>query len=189
MSIIQEYEELLSIKRYSLQTVKTYKSAVRKFLNSFPGMDPLSISIKEIEYFISLLVTSSSISQTYQKQLVGAIKFLYNDLLRKNIHLNYLYPDRRDFKSPNVLSKVKVTCVINLISNLKHKAINFTIYACGLRFNELFELRVKSIDSKRMLIKVKQWKGKKTAKLCFLKKLLTLLRQYFIEFRPNEYLF
>ncbi|MBX3044269.1 MAG: tyrosine-type recombinase/integrase [Candidatus Kapabacteria bacterium] len=189
MSLIVEYEKLLSIKRYSLSTIKVYKFALRKFLNSFPGRDPLTISIKEIEYFISLQATSNSISQSYQKQLVGAIKFLYNDIYRKNINLNYLYPDRREHKLPNVLSKEEVSCVINSINNLKHKAIISTIYACGLRLDELLELRVKNIDSKRMLVKVEKGKGKKDRFVMLSEKLLLLLREYYSEYKQKDFLF
>ena len=189
MNIIVEFEKLLTIKRYSLTTIKAYKNALRKFLTSFPGRDPLTINIKEIEYFFRMQATSNSISHSYKKHLVGAIKFLYNDLYGKNINLNYLYPDRREHKIPNVLSKDEVSSVINSICNIKHKAIISTIYACGLRLNELLELRVSCIDSKRMLIKVNQGKGKKDRYVMLSEKLLSLLHEYSNEYKPKDYLF
>jgi hypothetical protein len=63
-------------------------------LTFFHPKSPESIDVKEIEAFISEQVTRNGISASYQKQLVGSIKLLYNEVYRRNLSLNYLYPDR-----------------------------------------------------------------------------------------------
>ena len=64
-----------------------------------------------------------------------------------------------------------------------------TAYSAGLRVGELLNLRVVDIDSKRMLIKVIQGKGRKDRVTLLSRKLLDMLRQYFLQYRPVEYLF
>jgi len=93
MSVIEDFKQLLTIKRYSPRTIETYTNALRQFLTFFHPKSPESIDVKEIEAFISEQVTRNGISASYQKQLVGSIKLLYNEVYRRNLSLNYLYPD------------------------------------------------------------------------------------------------
>jgi len=75
------------------------------------------------------------------------------------------------------------------ISNLKHKAIIMTIYSAGLRISECINLKIKDIDSNRMQIRVEQSKGKKDRYTLLSAKTLEILRAYFKEYKPKEYLF
>jgi site-specific recombinase XerD len=88
------------------------------------------------------LVYQKNISQAYQKILVGAIKLFYNELLRKNYKLNYLYSDRPERKLPVILDKTEVQLLLNSVDNLKHKAILSMIYSAGLRLNEAIEMKL-----------------------------------------------
>ena len=67
---------------------------------------------------------------------------------------------------PVVLSPAEVGQFFQAITNLKHRAILMTAYAAGLRVSEVVALRVEDIDSKRMVIRVRQAKGAKTATSC-----------------------
>lgn len=135
------------------------------------------------------MVTNKGISQAYQKVMVGAIKLFFNELLGKNYKLDYLYPDRYEKKLPDVLDKSEVRQIIDTIQNLKHKSIIALIYSAGLRLNEALELKLNDIDSKRMLIKIKQSKGKRDRYVPLSEKILILLREYYKEYKPKEYLF
>jgi integrase len=62
-------------------------------------------------------------------------------------------------------------------------------YAAGLRLNELLHLKVGDIDSERMVIHVKQGKGKKDREVMLSPALLETLRAYWRQARPRGYLF
>jgi site-specific recombinase XerD len=64
-----------------------------------------------------------------------------------------------------------------------------TAYAAGLRTSEVTHLRVKDIDSKRMLIHVQQGKGRKDRYVMLSPTLLELLRAYWKAERPSGWLF
>jgi len=53
----------------------------------------------------------------------------------------------------------------------------------------MLELSVKSIDSNKILIKLEQSKGTKDRYVMLSEKLLSLLRWYYREYRPKDYLF
>ena len=87
------------------------------------------------------------------------------------------------------MSTAEVSLILKATTNIKHKAILMTAYSAGLRLNELVELKIVDIDSKRMQIKVTQGKGKKDRYTLLSSKLLDILRQYFITCKPCVYLF
>ncbi len=186
---IQLLIQLLEVKRYSSNSIETYVNAFRQFLVHFKGQDVDTLTVKQIEQYINLQVTEKKISISYQKQLVAAIKFWYNGVLGKKITLDYLYPDRAEFKIPVVFSQEEIKKMLNVCENSKHKAILATIYSCGLRLSELTNLMIKDVDSSAMTVTVRQGKGKRDRVVVLSKKLLILLREYFVQYKPKEYLF
>ncbi len=189
MNYLNDFKILLTIKRYSYSSIKSYSHALKTFFDAFSGTDPAYITVHQIEDFINSLVVDKKISQSYQKVLVGAIKLFYNEILRKNYDFNYLFPDRTEKKLPVVLSKMEVKLILDSINNLKHKAIISLIYGTGLRVSEAVEMQIGDIDSKRMVIRIRQAKGKKDREVMLPANLLLLLREYYKVYKPKKYLF
>lgn len=183
------FRQLLLVKRYSTNSVDAYVNAFRQFLIHFQGQDVDGLSKSQIERYISLRVTESNISVSYQKQLVAAIKFWYNGVLGKNMNFDYLYPDRAEFKLPVVFSQAEIKAILDSSHNIKHKAIIATIYACGLRLSELTGLKVADIDSSTMTVVIRKGKGNRDRIVALSEKLLELLRAYFIKYKPKVFLF
>lgn len=183
------FVQLLQVKRYSTSSIDTYVSAFRQFLMHFVDTDVDSFNKKQIEHYLNYMVTNRKISVSYQKQLVAAIKFWYQDVLGKKMQLDYLYPDRGEFKIPVVFSQAEVKLILANCENLKHKAILATVYSCGLRVSELTNLKITDIDSNTMTVTIRQSKGNRDRVVVLAEKLLILLRDYFKEYKPKEYLF
>jgi site-specific recombinase XerD len=117
MEHLEDFKKLLTVKRYSYNTITSYSYVLKKFFTYFNDKTPEDIQPSQIEQYINHLVADIHISPSYQKMLVGAIKLFYNDLLRKNYHLNYLYPDRSEKKLPIVLEKSEVRHLLNSTQN------------------------------------------------------------------------
>ena len=66
---------------------------------------------------------------------------------------------KKEKKLPVVLSPAEVAQFFGAITSLKHRAILMTAYAAGLRVSEVVALQVDDIDSRRMVIRVRQGKG------------------------------
>jgi len=183
------FVQLLQVKRYSTSSIETYVNAFRQFLTHFINADVDLLNKKQIEHYINFMVTDRKISVSYQKQLVAAIKFWYQDVLGKKMQLDYLYPDRGEFKIPVVFSQAEVKLILENSENLKHKAILATVYSCGLRVSELTNLKITDIDSNTMTVTIRQSKGNRDRVVVLAEKLLVLLREYFKEYKPKDYLF
>jgi len=90
---------------------------------------------------------------------------------------------------PDIFSLNEVKTLLNETKNLKHKAILATIYGLGLRISELIHLKISDIDSDRMVVFIRQAKGKKDRTVMLPENLLKLLRNYFLKYNPKTYLF
>lgn len=61
-------------------------------------------------------------------------------------------------------------------------------FIIGMRVSEVINLLISDIDSKRMIIFIRNSKGNKDRIVPLSQKVLELLRIYFTEYRPKEYL-
>jgi integrase/recombinase XerD len=66
--------------------------------------------------------------------------------------------------------------IIEATENIKHKSILCLAYAGGLRVSEIVNLKIMDIDSQRMVINLRQAKGRKDRIVMLSEKLLELLR-------------
>jgi integrase/recombinase XerD len=88
-----------------------------------------------------------------------------------------------------LLSVDEVRRLLGAPTNIKHRAVLTLIYATGVRLNEATHLRVRDIDGQRMTVHIRCGKGGKPRMLPMSTALRDLLRAYWIEQRPRDYLF
>jgi site-specific recombinase XerD len=98
------------------------------------------------------------------------------------------HPKRR-LTLPGILSAEEVTRMLDSTYNLKHWSILATFYATALRCSELQHLKVDDIDSKRMVLHVREGKGRIPRDIALSPVLLERLRIYFRQYRPKNWLF
>ena len=188
-SQIQKFRQWMRQRRYADQTIRTYTSLLEVFLCSFPNKHVDNITINDIEEFNYYHVIGKGFSASYQNQMINAIKLFYLKMLGIKMEFKELERPMKSRHLPAVLSKEEVSDLILSVRNIKHKAILSVIYSAGLRRSELANLRIMDIDSKRMLIQIKQSKGAKDRVVGLSKKVLTLLREYYLLYKPQYYLF
>jgi site-specific recombinase XerD len=165
------------------RTVANYSSVLSKFLTHF-NKPPKEISASEIENYLLTLNSTA-----YIKQNIGAIKHFYKLVINQPRKFNNIPYPQSEYKLPKVIDKFILKNKINSISNIKHKAILHLIYGCGLRVSEATNLKITDIDSQRMMIRIVQAKGKKDRYVGLPNTTLSILRQYYKDYLPNNYLF
>ena len=79
---------------------------------------------------------------------------------------------------PVILSRDEVKALLLAPRHLKHRVILATLSATGVRVSELCQLQGTDIDSQRMVIHVRQGKGKRDRFVMLSPDLLPLLRRY-----------
>jgi site-specific recombinase XerD len=99
------------------------------------------------------------------------------------------------YKLPVVLSPVEVDEFFQHVCTIRYRAALMTAYGAGLRVSEVVALQTGDIDSKRMLIRVQQGKGKKDRYAMLSPRLLSVLRAWWrstgrpAKVAPTEWLF
>jgi site-specific recombinase XerD len=120
---------------------------------------------------------------------INALKFYYEQVLGKErFFWEIPRPKKREIL-PKVISKERIADLINSIENVKHRTIIMLTYACGLRVSEVVSLKVKHIDGKRRTIFIEKGKGKKDRVLSLNPNMLIMLREYYKQYQPKDYLF
>jgi integrase/recombinase XerD len=186
---IEAFIRWMRQRRYADQTIKTYSGMLKVFFSHYPDKSIKDISVSIVEDFNYYYVIQKGFSASYQNQMINAIKLFYLKMMGMNMELKNLERPRKGHYLPTVLSKKEVGDILRLTRNIKHRAILSLIYSAGLRRNELINLRLADIDSKRMLIQIKNSKGAKDRLVGLSEKILTLLREYYTLYKPKYYLF
>jgi len=187
MKILKIFEEKLRYKNYSEKTINLYVSYLSFFLIQEEIKDAYGVTTQKIVNFLENK-SYSSISQ--QNQYIGCLKLFAKYILnKKDIHLSKIERPKSEKKLPQVIDHNHIINQLSKIENIKHKAILTLTYSVGLRVSEITNLKIEDIDSKRMLIHIKNAKGKKDRIVPLSQTVLELLREYWKEFRPSIYLF
>lgn len=186
---IETFKRYLLSKRYSPNTINTYSDALKSFLTFCNTKAVKDISNDDFIAYNNDYIIKNKFSSSYQNQIVNAIKLFFKIVKDSKIEIDKIHRPKREKKLPNVLSKEEVLKIIDATENLKHKTLLALIYSAGLRISEAINMKLRDIDSIRMLIHVKNAKGKKDRYTLLSEKVLLLLREYYLVYKPKEYLF
>ena len=189
IKVPSEFIKTMKLKDYSIRTLKTYTSMLRLYMNFYRTRALDDLSDEDIREYLLYLVDKKNVSQSYQNQAINAIKFYYEQVLGRPTQTYYLQRPKREVKLPSVMSEAEVLLLLKQVDNLKHKAALSLIYSAGLRVGELINLKICDIDTSRSQIRIHQAKGKKDRVSLLSLNILKLLRQYYKEYRPKEWLF
>ncbi|MEG8946418.1 site-specific tyrosine recombinase/integron integrase [Rosettibacter firmus] len=187
--LVDSYIKILHLKKYSPATEKTYLNHLNLFLDYVKNTKVSHIDSKFLLDYFNYIKESKKFSYSSMKQALASIRFLFLDVLKKEIDFNFFIKIKKHRNLPNILTTEEVKNIINSIVNLKHRAIISTIYSCGLRISEVVNLKVEDINSSAMIIKIVNPVGKIDRTVMLSEKLLELLREYFKEYKPRVYLF
>ncbi len=188
-ALISKYKHTLALKNYSQSTINSYKNGLHKFIKYIQKNELEEITPVHITDFFVRTKKEHDYSYSAMKQLIASVRFLYVEVLKKEIDFDFYIKIKRPNKIPVVLSVEEVQRLLNSFTNIKHKAIFTLCYSAGLRVGEILNLKVEDIDSDRMQIRIHQGKGQKDRYSILSEKVLGLLREYVKEYRPAEYMF
>ena len=179
----------LKLRNYSHKTLTSYRSWLRDFVRYFAPRHPRELGGEDVRKYLLHLIEEKHFSAGSINQAFNAIRFLYVELYKKPFVVEGVPRPLKDEKLPTILSQEEVVRILNVVRNVKHKAILMLIYAGGLRVGESVKLKLSDIDSKRMMIHIQGGKGRKDRYTLLSEAALAQLREYYKEFRPRDFLF
>jgi site-specific recombinase XerD len=179
--------EDMTIRKLAPKTQQGYIRTIKDFA-AFVGRSPDTASLEDVRRF-QLHLAANGAHIAILNHTVAALRFFFRVTLRRSDiieHTTFIHEPR---KLPVVLSPEEVARLLDAAPGLKYKAALSVAYGAGLRAAEVISLKIGDIDSKRMVIRVEQGKGRKDRYVMLSPHLLELLRAWWRAARPQGWLF
>lgn len=167
--------EDMQLRNLSAETQRAYVHYITG-LARFYRTSPDQLSLEEIREYQLYLINERRYSPETVNAFVSAAKFLYNVTLETPWPEDALPRCRVPYKLPVVLSAAEVDEFFHHVCTIRYRAALMIAYGAGLRVSEVVNLQLGDIDSQRMLLRVRQGKGKKDRYAMLSPRLLVMLR-------------
>ena len=188
-SLRQMFVEDMQVRNLSPHTQTSYVQQVSLFARHF-DKSPIELGPEEIRSYQVYLTNEKKLAVGSILIAVAALRFLYKVTLHKDWSFEQAIPaPKKPQTLPIVLSPEETLQFLDCVEDFKHRTILTTCYAAGLRISEAIQLKPTEIDSKRMVIRVDQGKGKKDRYVMLSPKLLDTLRGWWRVEKPTNWLF
>jgi integrase/recombinase XerD len=184
----QRMIEELRLRNSSEYTIRSYIGSVERFARYY-GKSPERMKAEQVRSYLLYLLDERKLSWSAIHVNRSALRFLYVRVLRQRWFDEEIQAPKRPIQLPTVLSAEEITRILDATRNLKHWTILATLYATGLRCNEIRLLKIEDVDSKRMLIHIQNGKGQTARDVNLSPALLERLRIYWRWRKPKDWLF
>jgi len=183
----QRFLDDLRLRNYSPRTLEAYVLRVAQFAQHF-RRSPDQLGMEDVRaYQLHLLEQQASWSRF--NQTVCALRFFFGVTLGRADQVPLIPYGKRPRTLPSVLAPEEVLRLFDAAPAGRQRLRLQVLYACGLRLNELLHLRPTDVDSARMVVMVRQGKGRKDRLVPLSRRLLQELRDYWRMYRPTGWLF
>jgi site-specific recombinase XerD len=180
--------EDMGIRNFAENTQHSYLQQVSLYARHF-DRSPARLGPEEVRAYQVYLTKTRKLAPGTVSIATAALRFLYKVTLKQTWAPDDIPMPKVPFKLPVILSPEEVMHFLNSVASHKHRTILTATYAAGLRVSEATCLKVTDIDSKRMMLRVDQGKGRKDRDVMLSPRLLEELRSYWKVARPKVWLF
>jgi len=189
MSALREAVLLqMRLRGFADKTVEAYIHAMEQ-LWAFYRQSLESLTCEEVQCFLDEIIRFRKLAWATVNVYFSAYRFLYEQVLKRQVH-EFSIPRRgRSGTRPGVLSRPEVDRVIEAPRGIKHRALLAMTYGSGLRVSEAVRVKIADVDRSRMMLRVEQAKGHKDRYTVLSKRALGLLEELWRRERPAEYFF
>ena len=179
--------EDMTVRQFVDKTQADYIRHVRTF-TAFLGRSPDTATADDLRRF-QLHQAETGARPPSINSSVAALRFFFTVTLDRPELARGLVFVREPRKIPVVLSTEEVARLLEAAPGPKYKAALAAAYGAGLRIAEVANLKVSDVDSKRMLLRIEQGKGRRDRFAKLSERLLELLRDWYRIARPPLWLF
>jgi len=184
----QRMQEDLRLRNFSERTIRHYTHTVADFAKHF-RKSPDQLGSEHVRAYLLFLLNDRKLAWGTIQGARSALKFVYTRTLKQTWFDQEVIKPKIRRKLPTVWSREEVCALLDAEMNTKHRALLALYYSAGLRCQEALDLKVSDIDSKRMVIHIREGKGKFPRQVMLSPKLLEILRIYWRWRKPKDWLF
>jgi len=181
--------EDMTLRGLAENTQEIYLRAARAFVG-FHMKPAAELGTEEVRHFVLFLLNVAGRSPSTVNVVIAALRFLYGTTLGCPEVMQSIRAVRKDHPEPDVLSGSEVVALLAHAPSEMHHAIFMLLYGAGLRISEALKLTVADIDSKRMVLHLRDTKTNFDRIVPLSPTALGALRTYWKSERPTgPYLF
>ncbi len=188
MRLRDRLREDMQIRNHSERTIGQYISLVGRFFE-WLGKPPARATRDDVRSFLLHMINEEGVVAGTYSQYRSALKFFFEITMGKPCVMERILTPKRPKALPDVMTLDEVLTLLEAVESYRNRVTLTVMYGAGLRITEACALRVGDIDSERMVIHVRQGKGRKDRFVMLPQMVLSLLRQYWRMARPKDYLF
>lgn len=182
------FDNYLSLQRVAPATRSAYLQSV-KGLAAYFQQPAEQLTNDQIQDYLLFCIQEKKLAWASCNVLFCGLKKFYHGFLERDNSGFSIPPRPRSHKLPMLLNKDEISRILKATGNMKHHTLLSLIYGSGLRVSEAVRLCAEHIDSKKMLIRINQSKGRKDRYTILSKYSLELLREYWRTYQPEKWLF
>jgi len=179
--------EDMTVRGFGEKTQSDYIRHVKNF-TIFLGRSPDTAEGEDLRKF-QLRQREQGVQPPTMNGAVAALRFFFTTTCDRSDMARYLRLVKQAQKLPVVLTTDEVLRLLEAAPGPKYKAALGVAYGAGLRVSEVANLKVSDIDSKRMVLRVEQGKGKKDRNGMLSPRLLEVLQEWWLVGQPTTWLF
>jgi site-specific recombinase XerD len=177
----------MRIRNLSPRTIESYLRRVSNFARHF-HCSPDKLELEHVRSY-QLFLLDQGASRSKLKVTTCALRFLYRVTLGRHVPDERIPYPKKERNLPVVLSQSEVGAFLKAAAGPTVLAFFLLLYATGLRRTEARLLLPEDIDSERMVVRVRQGKGKKDRYVPLSQRLLATLREHWKAAHPQTWLF
>lgn len=189
LQVLERFQQMLVLKRYSPRTIQSYKSAFLPFLRHCGPKHPLDLQHQDVLAYMAALMQQRALSESHQNIIINAIKFYYEQVEGQPRSVYALPRPKKPAQLPKVLDKEEIKRMIALTTNEKHLCMLMLLYGAGMRLSEVIALKPEHVDTQRMIIHIIAAKGKKDRDVTLSPRQVEALNRYWESHPSGEWVF
>ncbi|MFH1765891.1 MAG: site-specific integrase, partial [Gemmatimonadota bacterium] len=158
--VLKEMSRAMVLAGYTPKTRQVYLGYGRRFAE-WTEVSLAKAGMEEVRGYLVYLVETRGISRSAHSQVVSALRFLFEKVLRRPQVLRDIPRPKRHKTLPTVLSRKEVGSLLKAVRHPASRALVMLLYSSGLRVGEVVRLRPEDLDQDRGLLRVRSGKGRK----------------------------
>ena len=185
---LMRFGYVMKLRNLSPHTIKMYTYYISEFLDSTGKSDVTKCDLSDAQSFIIQLTDERGYKPLSANVVISAVRYFFDAVLNRVFSRrqfpNLIYPGF----DPFLFDKDQIIQLLST-NDIRMRLVILLGIDCGLRVSEVASLSVSDVDSKRMVIHIRDSKRHKSRNVKLSSACLSALRHYWLLYRPAYYLF
>ena len=139
--------ELLKLKGYSNNTIKTYRNEFVQFLTALRNKPVDNCDAQKVRSYMLYCYEHLNLTENTLHSRLNALKFYFEQVLHREKFFVDIPRPKKHLKLPKTIHSNDIKKMFEATVNLKHNTILKLCYGMGLRLSEIINIKIEDKKS------------------------------------------